>query len=143
MFAVLALLVSAAVAFAAPPVTEKVLQKFKASFPAVQEVTWYEGSNYYEAYFEKDNVKYHLFYDKEGRITGSRNYYVGEKLCPFLKAKVAEKYPGKTIFGVTEITTGEERYYVMALEDEKTWTNIRVDAVGQIQVLDKMQKAEK
>jgi hypothetical protein len=143
MFAVFTLLVSVSLAFANPPVTEKVLQKFKESFPAIQEVKWYEGNDYYEAYFEKDGVKYHLLYNPDGKVTGSRNYYTADKLSPFLKAKVGEKYPGKTIFGVTEITNSDEMYYVLALEDDTTWTNIRMDATGQIHQLEKMQKAAK
>lgn len=141
MFALVALLVCAALSYANPPVTEKVARQFRESFPAVQDVKWYEGVNYFEAYFEQDDVKYHLLYNPEGKVIGSRNYYKAEKLSPYLKAKVGEKYPGKSIFGVTEIANSEEMFCVVVLEDGKTWTNVRVDAMGQIYQLEKLKKA--
>jgi hypothetical protein len=64
-------------------------------------------------------------------------------LSPFIKARVSEKYPGKTIFGVTEITNQDEMYYVIALEDAAGWTNVKVNAIGQISVLEKLRKSPK
>lgn len=142
-FATLAVLLVTLFAFAKPPVTEKVLKQFSHLFPTVQDARWFEAEDHYDVYFEKEDVKYHVRYDLDGKIISTRNYYTGAKLSPFLKAKVAEKYPGKTIFGVTELTTSEEMFYVINLEDEKRWTNIRVDATGQITEIEKLQKAEK
>jgi len=140
-FAILALLVVASVSFANPPVTEKVLKQFSASFPAVKDAKWYENENSYEAFFVKDDMQYHLFYDLSGKVTGSRNYYTADHLAPFIRAKVHEKFADKTIFGVTEITNGEEMFYDISLEDSKGWTNIRVNTIGQVSVLEKMTKA--
>jgi hypothetical protein len=140
-FAILILLLATTVSFANPPVTEKVLKQFTATFPAVQDAKWFEGENHYDVYFEKEKTKYHIRYDLNGKIVSTRNYYTGDKLCPFMKAKVTEKYPGKSIFGVTEITNNEEMFCVINLEDAKSWTTIRVDAVGQITELEKMTKS--
>ncbi|WP_121356276.1 hypothetical protein [Flavisolibacter nicotianae] len=137
----LAFILAAATSFANPPIGEKVLKQFAAVFPAVDDAKWFEGENHYDVYFEKDKVKYHIRYDLNGKIVSTRNYYSGDKLCAFLKAKVAEKYPGKSIFGVTEITNSEEMFYILNLEDKKTWTTVRVDAIGQITQLDKMTKS--
>lgn len=142
-FATLAVLLVTLFAFAKPPVSEKVLKQFTSIFPAVQDARWFEADDHYDVYFEKDGVKYHIRYDLNGKMESTRNYYDGTKLCPFLKAKVAEKYPGKNIFGVTEITNSEEMFYIINLEDEKQWTNIRVDATGQMSQIEKLQKAEK
>lgn len=142
-FATLAILLMALCSFANPTVNEKVLKQFSSLFPTVQDAKWFEAEDHYDVYFEKDGVKYNIRYDLNGKIVSSRNYYTSERLCPFLKAKVAEKYPGKKIFGVTEITSSEEMFYVINLEDEKCWTNIRADATGQISLIEKLQKAEK
>lgn len=142
-FATLAVLLLTLFAFANPPVSEKVLKQFTSIFPTVQDARWFEAEDHYDVYFEKEGVKYHIRYDLNGKMVSTRNYYDATKLSPFLKAKLSEKYPGKTIFGVTEITSSEEMFYVINLEDEKRWTNIRVDATGQITEIEKLQKAEK
>lgn len=129
--------------FAKPPVTEQVLKQFNLVFPAVENARWFESENFYDVYFDKDETKYQVRYDRNGKIVSTRNYYPGSKLCPFLKAKVTEKFPGKSIFGVTEITNNNEMYYVIVLEDEKTWTNVHADAIGQMNVLEKLIKATK
>ena len=132
----------AAMSFDNPPVTEKVLKQFSASFPTVLDAKWFEGDNYYDVYFEREQIKYNIRYDRNGKILSTRNYYPGSKLSPFLKAKVGEKFPDKTIYGVTEITNNEEMYFVIVLEDKTTWTNVQADAVGQLTVLEKLKKSE-
>lgn len=129
-------------AFANPPITEQVLKQFNATFPTVDNARWFESDTHYDVYFEKDDVKHQIRYDRSGKIISTRNYLPGSKLCTFLRAKVAEKYPAKSIFGVTEITNSNEKYYVIVLEDDKSWTNIHVDAIGQINVLEKLMKSK-
>ena len=131
----------ATMSFANPPVTEQVLKQFSSAFPTVADAKWFEGDNYFDVYFEKEEIKYNIRYDRQGKVLSTRNYYSGAKLSPFLRAKLAEKFPGKTIFGVTEITNSEEMYYVIALEDKTTWTNVHADAIGQLTVLEKLKKS--
>jgi hypothetical protein len=138
----LVLICAVSVAFATPPISEQVLKQFKSTFPTVQNAKWFENENHYDVYFEKDETKYHVRYNHSGKIVSTRNYYPGSKLCPFIKAKVAEKYADKTIFGVTEITNSDEMFYVVILEDEDSWTNVRADVTGQITVLEKLKKAK-
>lgn len=126
--------------FANPPVTEQVLKQFASSFPSVADARWFEGDNYFDVYFEKEEIKYNIRYDRKGKILSTRNYYSGAKLSPFLRSKLAEKFPDKTIFGVTEITNSQEMYFVIALEDKTSWTNVHADALGQITVLEKLKK---
>ncbi len=102
----------------AAPVTEKVLKVFSTSFPEITETTWYNYDNYYAVYFKNpDGSKYRIEYDPEGTILSTTRYYSGEALAPFIRAKVNQKYPGKQIFGVTEVTSGEGLAYHIVLED--------------------------
>lgn len=130
------------ISFGNPPVNEKVMKQFKTVFPMVENARWFESDGHYDVYFEKDNTKYQIRYDEKGKIVSTRNYYPGSSLCPFIKSKISEKFAGKTIYGVTEITTNQERYYVVVLEDENTWTNVQADAVGQLRTLTNMKKAK-
>lgn len=138
----LLLIGAVSVAFATPPVSEKVMKQFKVAFPTVEDARWFENNDHFDVYFEKEETKYNIRYDRNGKIVSTRNYYPGTKLCPFIKSKVTEKFAGKSIFGVTEITTCNEMYYVVVLEDEDNWTNIHADAIGQLTVLEKLKKAK-
>jgi hypothetical protein len=102
---------SVTVAFATPLVEEEVMIQFKAIFPAVEDARWFESDGHYDVYFEKSKVKYHIRFNKNGKIVSTRNYYPGSKLCPFIKSQVTEKFADKTIFGVTEVTTNYEMFY--------------------------------
>ena len=127
--------------FANPPVNEKVLKQFASAFPAISDARWFESENHYDVYFEKDETRYHIRYQRNGKILSTRNYYPGHKLCTFLRAKVAEKFRDKSIFGVTELITSDNRIYVIVLEDDATWTNVYADATGQLTVLDTFNKS--
>ncbi len=125
----------------AAPVTEKVLKVFSASFPEVTETTWYNYDNFYAVYFKDlDGSKCRIEYDPQGNILSTTRYYSGEALSPFIRAKVNQKFPGKQIFGVTELSSDEELAYHIVLEDEKNWYNIKSDAVGAISLEKKMKK---
>lgn len=129
-------------AIATPPVNEKVMKQFETVFPTVENARWFENDGNYEVYFIKDDVQCHISYNQNGKVISTRRYYSGAQLCPFIKSKVTEKFAGKSIFGVTEITNRNELLYVIVLEDENTWTNVQSNSVGELTVLEKMQKAK-
>ena len=69
-------------------------------------------------------------------------YYTEQNLSPAIRAKVNEKYPGKKIFGITEVSNSENLTYNIVLEDEKYWYNIESDATGIIKLNKKLEKTE-
>ena len=140
----LTLVIMAAVSFsyANPTVNEKVLKIFSKVFPAVENAKWYEYDSYYEAYFDKDDIKCRVRFDLDGKIMSTIRYYGEKTMSPFLKAKISQKYPGKTIFGVTEVNSEYELTYNVVLEDEKGWLHVKTDGTGQMEVTDKFKKAE-
>ena len=127
----------------AAPVTEKILKVFTTAFPEVQETTWYNYETYYAVYFKNtDDSKCRIEYDLDGNILSTTRYYSGGALPPFIRGKVNQKYPGKKIFGITEVSSGDEMAYHIVLEDGKNWYNIKSDALGVISLEKKMNKAE-
>ena len=127
----------------AVPVNEKVLKVFATSFPEVQKTTWYNYDTYYSVYFKNpDDSKCRINYDPEGNIISTTRYYSAEALPSFIRAKVSEKFPGKKIFGVTEVSSVDEMAYYIVLEDEKNWYNIKSDAIGSVSLEKKMFKSE-
>ena len=125
------------------PVSEKVLKIFSNTFPGVENAKWYEYETYYEAYFDKDDIKCRVRFDLDGKIMNTIRYYGEKTVSPFLRAKITQKYPGKKIFGVTEVNNEYELSYNFVLEDEKNWLHVKSDGTGQMEVTDKFKKAEK
>lgn len=127
--------------FASAPIADAILKQFSAAFPTVQNAKWFEAKDHYDVYFEKEGVKHQIQYNLKGKIVSTRNYYEGDKLCAFLKAKLSEKYPTKTVYGVTEITNSDEMFYTITLEDKKRWTTLRMSPIGQISEVEELNKA--
>jgi len=145
IFACLTALISATSLFAAPPsiVTEKVLKVFRDAFPEVKEPTWYNFDTYYEVYFTNpDNSSCRIDYNPEGIVLSTTRYYTSQNLSPAIRAKVNEKYPGKKIFGITEVSNNENVTYHIVLEDDKNWLTVQSDATGNITLEKKLVKTE-
>ena len=123
-------------------INEKVLKNFNATFPEAQQPVWNTYDSYYEVYFTKpDRSSYRIDYNFDGDVTRSFRYYGEESLSPFIKAKVSERYPGKKITGITEISSNEEFYYYIVLDDGKNIYNIKSDATGNISLEKRLAKA--
>jgi len=141
IFFALALLVSAASFATSPEVDEQVSKQFKETFPAAIEVKWYDYETFYEVVFKNNDILCRVKYDLKGNIISTRRDYHEKDLSLFIIAKVKEKYAGKKIFGVTEITSSEGVTYNIVLEDDKNWINLNSDESGNISQVQKLKKA--
>jgi hypothetical protein len=135
-----------AAAFALDP-DEKLLQVFKTSFPNAQEVIWHEFPETYIANFTENGIRSKISYRKDGTLVQLTRTYQDQNLPYHINLKVKEQYPGKKIFGVVELLTKSDtenfsilEYYIK-LEDEKTWTTVKVDNDGEMTVVEKYKKA--
>ena len=141
IFFALALLVSTASFATSPEVDEQVSKQFKETFPAAIEVKWYDYETFYEVVFKNNDILCRVKYDLKGNIISTRRDYHEKDLSLFIIAKVKEKYAGKKIFGVTEITSSEGVTYNIVLEDDKNWINLNSDESGHISQVQKLKKA--
>jgi hypothetical protein len=57
--------------------------------------------------------------------------------------KLSNKYPGKSFFGVTEITSDAGVVYQVVMQDAENWYQVRVGTNGDINFSDKFKKASK
>jgi hypothetical protein len=145
LFVCVAALISTTSVLAAPAslVTEKVLKVFHDAFPEVTQPTWYNFDDYYEVYFTNaDNTSCRIDYNPDGIVLSTIRYYGSQNLAPAIRAKVNEKYPGKKIFGITEVSTSEMITYHLVLEDSKNWFHIQSDATGNLTLEKKLVKVE-
>jgi hypothetical protein len=121
--------------------TEKVLKAFTETFSGAEEVKWEEYSTYFTVSFINSGIRSKVNYDKEGNMLGSIRYYNPELLPLNILAKIKKENAKKSLFGVTEVTLGNEVTYYIKLEDAKTWTTLKVDASGNSVVFEKYKKA--
>ncbi len=142
----LAFLLTGFVAVAAPApsdVNEKVLEAFKQTFTAAQNVTWHQYEDYTQANFEVEKMQVRAQYAEDGRLLRTIRYYSEKELLPNIVAKLKKKYGNKQITGVTESSSEDEVSFVINIKDENNWYIVKTDVYGNTQQTDKYKRADK
>ena len=124
-----------------PTVNEKVLNAFNKTFKNVQDVSWSETENSYQANFKQNQMISRVIYDKEGNIVQTFRYYYEQQLPIMVLAKVKARFSDKKIYGVTEVASEEGLYYYITLEDDKKWVEVKADNYGSLTIEKKFKKA--
>jgi hypothetical protein len=128
-----------AVVYAKDP-NEKVLKSFNETFTSAEDVKWEEYPTYYTVSFVNGGIRSKVNYDLDGNMTGSIRYYAPEMLPLNIFNSIKKQYSKKKLFGVTEVTAGNEVNYYVKLEDDKNWITLKVDATGSSEVFEKFKK---
>ena len=126
-------LMSASLYANAPSVSEKVLKAFRETFTAAENVSWHETKDMYSVRFLQSDVRYIVYYNKNGKITGSMRFYEPSLLPTNILAELKRSYAKKSLFGVTEITSGGNVAYFIKMEDSKNWYTIKADSYGNLE----------
>ena len=133
-------LMSASLYANAPSVSEKVLKAFRETFTAAENVSWHETKDMYSVRFLQSDVRYIVYYNKNGKITGSMRFYEPSLLPTNILAELKRSYAKKSLFGVTEITSGGNVAYFVKMEDSKNWYTIKSDSYGNSEVYETLRK---
>ena len=124
-----------------PNVNEKVLKSFKETFSAAEDVKWEEFQNYYTVSFNQSGIQSKVNYDQSGTMLSSLRYYAPQMLPLNIYNRIKKSYAKKEMFGVTEVTFSNEVVYYVKLQDEKAWITLKIDGVGNAEVVEKYKKA--
>ena len=135
-----ALIIAAGSFATAPHVSEKVMKVFKETFKDAENVVWTDAANLYTVKFTQQGINTFVKYDEDGNFISARRYYTGEKLPVDVQCALMKKFAGKTIFGVTEYTVGDDINYFVKLEDAKSWTTVKIDNARNMEVTEKYNK---
>jgi hypothetical protein len=122
-------------------VNEKVARSFRETYPKAEQVNWKEYPQSFMVYFVENGIKSNIIYGKDGSFIQSTRYYDEESLPFYLLVTVKKKFADKKIFGVTEVSGPDHIEYYIKLEDEKRWMTIKVDADGNLELVEKFNKA--
>ena len=124
-----------------PEVSEKVLKAFSETFMKATDVVWHEVRNFYEASFKQSEIISRAIYDKEGNLVRTTRYYSQESLPINILTKLQKRYAGKSVYGVTELSTEDQVSYQITMQDEKNWYIIKADNWGSLELEQKYKKA--
>ena len=124
-----------------PEVSEKVLKAFSETFMKATEVVWHEVQNLYEASFKQSEVISRAIYDQDGNLLRTTRYYSQENLPINILTKLQKRYAGKSVYGVTELSTEDQVSYHITMQDEKNWYIIKADNWGGLELEQKYKKA--
>ena len=134
--------------FASGPggIDEKLIQSFQSSFPKAESVNWYELPKAYVVNFVENGIRARIEYQKDGTSTQFTRYYTGENLPFVVQSNIKKTYPGKTIYGVIEVSNVSESgsrskvdYYVK-MQDARYWTMVKADTDGNVRLVEKLRK---
>ena len=125
--------------FAYDPNT-KVLKAFTQTFTTAENVKWEEYSDYYSVSFHTSGTSSRINYDKEGNIISSTRYSLPNLLPLNILNKLKRENPKRELFGVTELSVGDDMVYFVKMYDEKHWITLKVDTYGNSQVYEKYKK---
>lgn len=137
-----ALLFAGIAASAGTTPNEKVLKAFKETFTNAEKVVWHDLDDQYQANFWQNSINVRVRYDDDGNLLETTRYYYEKDLPPIILSKLKKKYPERTVYGVTEITTQDEVTYYISMNDDKNWYSVKADAVGNMEQTDKYKRAE-
>ena len=137
-----ALLFAGIAASAGTTPNEKVLKAFKSTFVNAEKVVWHDFDDQYQANFWQNSINVRVKYDDDGNLLETIRYYFEKDLPPIILSKLKKKYPSRTVFGVTELTTQDEVNYYISMKDDKNWYTVKSDAVGNMEQTDKYKRAE-
>ena len=118
---------------------EKALRDFKKNFKDVKDVSWYNLSNGYAAEFTDKDIKSSVLYNKAGRWQYTIRRY-GERDLPVdVRSLVKSQYYDCSITGIDEVRVDQKIIYLVHMEDENTWKNVRV-CDGEISLIENYDK---
>lgn len=124
-----------------PEVSEKVLKAFSETFMKATDIVWHEVKNLYEASFKQSEIISRAIFDKNGNLLRTTRYYSQENLPINILTKLQKRFAGKSVYGVTELSTEDQVSYHITMQDEKNWYIIKADNWGSLELEQKYRKA--
>ena len=107
-------------------VNKRAVKDFEKSFKNVASAIWYPNGKGFTVRFQNNGTKTSADYDKKGNWKSTVSYYGEDKMSKELRKQIKSTYFDHKINQVIEIHTLEGSGFIVQLEDEKSFLNIRV-----------------
>ena len=133
-------LVSGSADLSANKFSAKAIRNFGKDFKDASAATWTESNEGYTASFAKNGILSRVNYNKKGKWSSTIRYYGEADLPKNVRHIVKSTFYDYSIFGVTEVSLGDKRAYIVVLEDNKSFKRVKV-LDGEMIPIDEMQKS--
>ena len=108
-------------------INNRAIKDFKKSFKSPSEESWYNlDDGGFLVKFNLNGIKNRADYDKKGNWICTTRYYSEKELPKDVRAQVKSVYYDFSITTVEEITFPEHLVYIVHMQDETKWMNIRI-----------------
>jgi hypothetical protein len=128
-------------------IDQRIKERFHALYPQAQGEVWTEYPESYGVCFINCGIQERAFYAKDGSYTELIRYYGGDSLPADLQLMLSDRLKGKTVFGVTEVSTvgrpevGATVQYQIVMEDDAHWYHVFIDNRDEPRIVKKYRKA--
>jgi hypothetical protein len=120
-------------------VSNKAIRDFKKNFKDAKDEKWFTLPNGYLAEFMLVNRKDAVVYDKKGNWKYTICYYDEKNLPDAVRAQVKSVYYDYSISRVEEIRVEDKIIYLVHMQNETTWKNLRI-CDGEMEVIEDYNK---
>lgn len=107
-------------------INTRAVKDFNRSYKKQSNAAWFAIKDGYVAIFTEDGVKTRVYYNPKGRLIGDIRSYEEDKLPKEIRHQVKSTYYDYNIFYVNELTVGQEKVYLVKIEDKTSFKTIRV-----------------
>lgn len=121
-------------------ISSKAIDAFNKNFNNVKNTKWFKRENVYIVYFEQNDIRTRIDYDKEGHFLSSVRYYSQNNLPFNIFLKIKEKYKGKAIKIVTEVIEEDSTKYSINVEDEENVYVVETTSGAHFDLVQKFRK---
>ncbi len=105
-------------------INARALKDFTRSFKNADKASWFEIKDGFVARFKEDDVETKAYYDRKGRWTSTIRTYNEDKLPKDIRKLVRSTYYDYSIYFVNEVTVGDQKAYLVKIQDETTLKTI-------------------
>jgi hypothetical protein len=120
-------------------INAKAVRNFYRDFKEASDEKWYKVSNGYIARFVSQGNESMAAYNTKGKWMFTINYYDENKLPDEIKGIVKGTFYDYSITRVEEIHTEDKTIYMIHMQDESTWKNVRV-CDGEMEIAENFNK---
>ena len=107
-------------------VKAKAVKDLQKSFKNAASVLWYPNGSGFTARFNENGIRTNVDYDKKGNWKNTVSYYGEDKMSKDLRKLIKSTYYDFKINQVIDIQTPEGNAFIVQIEDEVSFLNIRV-----------------
>jgi hypothetical protein len=120
---------------------DRAIHEFNKSFKNVANVKWSKISDGFLASFTGNRQTTRVYFDRKGILNYTVKCYDESQLPRDVRSQVKSVYYDYKITLVEEIEGGGKSTFIIHLEGEDTWKNVRI-ADGEMDVIEDLKKAQ-